>query len=185
MRPVAAVTPGTASRTVVFLASLGRSTRAFSAELADARARRTALSLPTAPADLRDLIDRAARRSGADPALLTAIVAVESGFNARAVSHAGAKGLTQLMDTTARAMGVQDPFDPWQNLIGGARYLNSLLVRYRGDLRLALAAYNAGPSAVDRYGGIPPYQETQRYVVSVMQAFQRFRAQSDGGTTDV
>lgn len=117
-----------------------------------------------------------ARQVGLNPALLAAVVDAESGFNPRAVSSAGAKGLMQLMDGTARGLGVTDPFDPIQNLLGGARFLQSLLNRYGGDLAKALAAYNAGPAAVDRYGGIPPYAETQRYVPKVLAAFQKYQA---------
>lgn len=120
------------------------------------------------------MIARAAAEADLDPALVRAVVAVESGFEPNAVSPAGAKGLMQLMDGTARQLGVADPFDPEQNLRGGTTFLRYLLDRY-GDERLALAAYNAGPGAVDRYGGIPPYAETQRYVREVLAE----RARSD------
>ncbi len=117
------------------------------------------------------LIATTAARYGLDPALLAAVVKAESGFNPWAVSPAGAKGLMQLMDATGATMGVADPFDPIQNLDGGARYLRSLLDRF-GDPALALAAYNAGPGAVQRYGGIPPFPETQRYVARVLAFWQ-------------
>jgi len=115
---------------------------------------------------------QAARRYGLDPALLAAMVKVESGFDPRAVSPAGAKGLLQLMDTTAAALGVRDPFDPTQNLDGGARYFSQLLQRFGGDISLALAAYNAGPGAVEQAGGVPPYPETQRYVSAVLATWR-------------
>ena len=124
---------------------------------------------------LESLIVAAARQEGLPPALLAALVQVESGFQPRAVSRAGAKGLTQLMDGTAKLLGVSDPFDPWQNLVGGARYLRSLLNRYSGNLPLALAAYNAGPGAVDAAGGtIPPYAETHAHVQRVLANYNRF-----------
>ncbi len=121
------------------------------------------------------LIDSAARSAGVDPALVAAVAQAESGFNPRAQSGAGAKGLMQLMDGTARGLGVRDAFDPGQNLAGGARFLSSLLKQFHGDVRLALAAYNAGPGAVQRYGGVPPYEETQRYVPKVLGLYEQFR----------
>jgi soluble lytic murein transglycosylase-like protein len=121
------------------------------------------------------LIADAARRFGVDPALVAGVIESESGFNAQAASPAGAKGLMQLMDGTARGLGVTDSFDPVQNVYGGTRFLRQLLDRYNGDAKLALAAYNAGGGAVDRYGGIPPYPETQRYVPRVLAAAERYR----------
>lgn len=118
------------------------------------------------------VVDSAARRNRLDPALLDAVIAQESGFRPDAVSSAGAVGLMQLMPDTARELGVSDPFDAGQNVEGGAKYLRSLLDRYNGRLDLALAAYNAGPGAVDRFGGIPPYAETQRYVASIMAGYR-------------
>jgi soluble lytic murein transglycosylase-like protein len=115
------------------------------------------------------LIDEAASRHRVDPALLTAMAQVESAFNPRAVSHKGAKGILQLMPETAKRFGVQDVFDASQNIHGGAQYLSWLLERYEGRTDLALAGYNAGEAAVDQYGGIPPYTETQNYVTQVME----------------
>jgi soluble lytic murein transglycosylase-like protein len=120
-------------------------------------------------------IEAAASRYGLDPALLAAVAKTESGFNPRAQSGVGAKGLMQLMDATARGLGVKDSFDPAQSLDGGARFLSGLLKQFKGDVRLALAAYNAGPGAVQKYGGIPPYQETQRYVPKVLAQLDAFR----------
>ncbi|ADG05355.1 Lytic transglycosylase catalytic [Kyrpidia tusciae DSM 2912] len=119
------------------------------------------------------LIQNVAARRGLDPALLRAVMMAESGGNPAARSPAGALGLMQLMPSTARALGV-DPLDPAQNLDGGAQYLRSLLDRYGGDVLKATAAYNAGPGAVDRYGGIPPYQETQAYVRRIQQLYARY-----------
>jgi soluble lytic murein transglycosylase-like protein len=123
------------------------------------------------------LIRENARRFGLDPALVKAVVAAESNFEVAAVSHAGAQGLMQLMPATAREMGVKAPFDPRENLMGGSRYLRDMLDRY-DDVKLALAAYNAGPTAVDRYDGVPPYPETTAYVNRVLRYFEDYRQQS-------
>ena len=120
-------------------------------------------------------IDAAAASNGIDPALLKGLVSQESGFDPSARSGAGALGLTQLMPGTAASLGVTNPLDPVQSLQGGARYLRQQLDRFGGDERLALAAYNAGPGAVARYGGVPPYSETQNYVNSVMAKAAAYR----------
>jgi soluble lytic murein transglycosylase-like protein len=118
-----------------------------------------------------DLIVEHARRHDIRPDLVRAVVQVESGFNPRALSPKGAQGLMQLMPATARELGVGNAFDPEENVRGGVQYLRQLLDRYGNDEQLALAAYNAGPGAVDRYGEtVPPYAETQRYVTKVSQA---------------
>jgi soluble lytic murein transglycosylase-like protein len=125
-------------------------------------------------AEIDELIKQASARAGLDTNLVRAVVAVESGYNNNAVSSAGAKGLMQLMDGTARQLGVSDSFDPAENLRGGTDYLRFLLDKF-GDEKLALAAYNAGPNAVQRYGGIPPYAETRRYVSAVLSQRENLR----------
>ena len=123
-----------------------------------------AAPLASGAKSLAAMAEEAARRHGLDPDLVRAVVAVESGFRPDAVSPKGAQGLMQLMPRTARALGVKDSFDPADNLDGGTRYLRSLVTRYNGDVKRALAAYNAGEGAVARHGGIPPYPETLAYV---------------------
>jgi soluble lytic murein transglycosylase-like protein len=115
-------------------------------------------------AELRALASNIAGQYGLDPALFESLVNAESGFNPNAVSPKGAMGLTQLMPGTAKGFGITDPMDPEQNLRGGARYLSGLMKQYGGNEELALAAYNAGPGNVRKYGGIPPFPETMAYV---------------------
>lgn len=122
-------------------------------------------------ASFKPMIDRAAQASNVDADLLSSLVDAESSYDPSARSSVGAMGLTQLMPDTAKAMGVQDPFDPQQNLNGGAKYLRHLLDQFN-DVPKALAAYNAGPGAVNKFGGVPPYGETQRYVQRIMGAYE-------------
>jgi len=120
-------------------------------------------------------ITAAAQRNGLDPALLAGLIKQESGFNPNAGSPAGAQGLCQLMPGTARGLGVTDLHDPAQSIEGGAKYLAQQLKTFNGDVARALAAYNAGPGAVQRYGGVPPYAETQNYVRAVQANAAGFR----------
>ncbi|GAB4432495.1 MAG: hypothetical protein Kow0031_13870 [Anaerolineae bacterium] len=132
-------------------------------------------NLQAHPSEFDDMIAAAANRHGLDEALLKAVVHAESGFSPTAISSAGAKGLMQLMDATAQTLGVTNSFDPAQNLEGGAKFLRQLLSRYHGNEVLALAAYNAGPGAVDKWGGVPPYQETQTYIPRILGLREQYR----------
>ena len=124
------------------------------------------------------IIEKAATSASVEPNLLRAVIVVESGFNSRAVSKRGAVGLMQLMPATATRFGVSNPYDPLQNVHAGARYLKFLIDRFGQDVRLALAAYNAGEDAVDRNGGqIPPFSETMAYVPRVLKIYQMLRNQ--------
>ncbi len=125
------------------------------------------------PADLHEILARAGTEHNLDVDLLASVVKAESNGNVRAVSHAGAQGLMQLMPGTAAGLGVQDSFQPDQNVSGGSAYLDYLLTRYHDNLANALAAYNGGPEAVDKYHGVPPYRETRAYVARVIREFNR------------
>lgn len=131
----------------------------------------------SAPVNVPALLNQAGATHHLDPDLLASVVHAESGGNAQIVSRAGAQGLMQLMPATAADLGVRDSFAPEQNIAGGATYLDALMMYYHDNLALALAAYNAGPAAVDRYHGIPPYAETRRYVQRVIHDFNRRKRQ--------
>lgn len=130
---------------------------------------------PVAPAQIDRLVGANASAWGVDPALVKAIIANESGFDASATSKTGAQGLMQLEPATAADLGVSNAYDPAQNIWGGTRYIKGLLDRFHGNLRLAVAAYNAGPGAVEKYGGVPPYAETQAYVENVLDSYQKYK----------
>lgn len=133
---------------------------------------------PPAPSrDVRTMLSHAGEQHDIDVELLASIVHAESDGRAKAVSRTGAQGLMQLMPGTAHQMGVKDSFEPEQNINGGTAYLDALLTRYNDNLALALAAYNAGPAAVDKYHAIPPYRETRAYVARVMTEFKRRKLQ--------
>jgi hypothetical protein len=128
--------------------------------------------IPVKPVSIErypELINAAAKKYGLDPQLLAAVAAAESNFDPRAVSRKNAQGVMQLLPETSARLAVRNPFDPAQNIDAGARYLKELLDRFRGNVKLALAAYNAGPERVEQYGGIPPYRETQNYVAKITQ----------------
>jgi soluble lytic murein transglycosylase-like protein len=129
---------------------------------------------PVPPAQIDALVEQNASTWQVDPALIKAVIANESGFNANATSKVGAQGLMQLMPETAASLGVRDAYDPAQNVAGGARYLRGLLDRFGGDKRLAIAAYNAGPGAVEKYRDVPPYAETRSYVQNVLASFDKY-----------
>lgn len=129
----------------------------------------------TTPENLDALIQDQAQAQGVDANLLKAVIRNESNFNPKAVSHVGAQGLMQLMPATAAALNVQDSFNPAQNIQGGAKYLKGLLQKYHQSVPMALAAYNAGPGAVDQHNGIPPFPETKHYVNKVIQSYQAYQ----------
>lgn len=129
------------------------------------------------------IIDDHARAHGLSPVLVRAVIEAESAFNPRAVSRVGAMGLMQLMPGTAKDLGVADPFDPADNIRGGTKYLRTLLDRFGGDVRLALAAYNAGPGAVERYDNVPPYRETRDYVAKISNRIKGVEAITRGSLT--
>ena len=137
----------------------------------------TTVQADPTPAEIREMAAKAGAAHDLDVELLASVIRAESAGNVHAVSRAGARGLMQLMPDTATRLGVADSFRAEQNINGGTAYLNDLLVRYHDNLALALAAYNAGPAAVDKYHGIPPYRETRLYVARIIHDFNRRKAE--------
>jgi soluble lytic murein transglycosylase-like protein len=179
--PVRSATPSpTSFSTALQNATAGTSSSAFASQAArattaTASAASTSSALPSGTPYAAE-ITQAATANGIDPALLAGLVKQESGFNPNAGSGAGARGLTQLMPGTASGLGVTNILDPVQSLNGGAKYLKQQLDTFGGDVTKALAAYNAGPGAVQRFGGVPPYSETQNYVRIVQANAAAYRA---------
>lgn len=133
----------------------------------------TSTEVSSTSTSLSAIFQEAATTYGIDVNLLEAVAKQESNFNPDATSSSGAMGVMQLMPGTASSLGVEDPYDAYQNIMGGAKYLSQMLARYNGDTTLALAAYNAGPGNVDKYGGVPPFEETQNYVTKVTAYYQQ------------
>ena len=125
--------------------------------------------------DIDEIVETFSSKYNIDGDFIKAIIKQESGFNPNATSKKGAMGLMQLMPSTAKSLGVINAYNPWENVEGGVKYLKGLLDRFNNDEKLALAAYNAGPNAVKKYGGIPPYKETQNYVNSIMSAYDKIK----------
>jgi transglycosylase-like protein with SLT domain len=141
--------------------------------------------MPLAQAPYGQLIQTASQKYGVDADLVFSVIAAESNFNANAVSRRGARGLMQLLPSTATRLGVRDIFDPSQNIDAGTRYLRELLTLYQGDLVLTVAAYNAGPAALQKYGRVPPYRETQSYIRAIRKTYaqRKSRAGTKAETT--
>ena len=133
------------------------------------------IDLKSQKVNVDEIIDTFSEKYDIDRDFIKAIINKESGFNVNATSKKGAMGLMQLMPTTAKSLGVEDAYNPWENVEGGVKYLKKLLNTYNDDKKMALAAYNAGPTAVKRYGGIPPYKETQNYVNSIMDTYNKIK----------
>ncbi len=133
------------------------------------------IDLKAQSANVEELIETFSEKYNVDSDFIKAIIKQESGFNTKATSKKGAMGLMQLMPKTAEALGVIDAYNPSQNIEGGVKYLRQMLDKYDNNLEMALAAYNAGPSAVQKYGGIPPYKETQNYVKTIMNTYNKVK----------
>lgn len=136
--------------------------------LQEATAVQANIQQPANKSQILNIVSQVSKKHGVDEKLVQALIKQESGFNPKAKSKSGAMGLMQLMPFTAKNLGVKDPYNPVQNVEGGVKYLKSMLNKYNGNVILALAAYNAGPGAVDKYSGVPPYQETQKYVRNIL-----------------
>ncbi|MEK6683554.1 MAG: lytic transglycosylase domain-containing protein [Nitrospirota bacterium] len=147
------------------------------------RLQKPAAMISISPDEIHQTILSASRRYRVDPALVKAVIKVESDFNPRAVSSAGAMGLMQLMPATASDLDVQNPFNPTENISGGVKHLSDLLSRFNSDLTLALAAYHAGAKRVESYGQVPPIEKTHRYIQKVMAAYKTYRGKEPARTS--
>lgn len=145
-------------------------------QIKDALNLKSKIDLQAQSSNVEELIEAFSNQYNIDSDFIKAIIKQESGFNSNATSKKGAMGLMQLMPSTAEAMGITNAYDPSQNIEGGVKYLRGLLDKYDNNKELALAAYNAGPTAVKKYGGIPPYKETQNYVDSIMSAYEQMKS---------
>ena len=157
--------------TVKFGDLLTKPVKNVDAKIYTAQAQNNTTDKLTARQKIQDIVTRMSKKHGVDEKLVNALIKQESGFNPNAKSRVGAMGLMQLMPATAKGLGVTNPMDPEQNVDGGVKYLKSMLNKYNGNVILALAAYNAGPNAVDKYDGVPPYKETQNYVRSILSNY--------------
>lgn len=149
-------------------------------DYANTEYRLSSIGLKKAERVLHSIVIQAASRHQVDPALIKAIIMAESGYNTRAISKRGAKGLMQLMPATAQALGVEDIFNPKQNISGGVRYFKKLVTQFDGDVKLALAAYNAGSRNVRHYQGIPPFKATRFYIKKVFKYYEIYKDQMIG-----
>jgi len=131
------------------------------------------INLKSKSANIDEIIETFANKYDVDSDFIRAIIKQESNFNEKATSKKGAMGLMQLMPSTAKSLGIEDAYNPWENVEGGTKHIKNLLIHYNGDKELALAAYNAGMGAVKKYGGIPPYKETNNYVNSIMSQYNK------------
>jgi len=172
---IATATPATASSGTASASGYSGAGTDFASALQSATTAGAQSAGSETGGEYESLIDAAAARNGLDPAVLHGLIEQESGFDPSATSSAGASGLTQLMPGTASSLGVADPQNPAESIEGGARYLGQLMSQFGGNTEDALAAYNAGPGAVEQYGGTPPYAETQSYVSKVLGYAESYR----------
>lgn len=146
-------------------------------KILDSKVENTKYSTSISRTEINDLISKYSDKNGLDEDFVKAVINQESGFNPNATSKCGAMGLMQLMPSTAEGLGVKNAYDAEQNIEGGTKYLKGLMDRFNNDKSLALAAYNAGPNAVKKYGGIPPYAETQNYVKNILSKYDKMKGE--------